>query len=152
MAEATFALDVEIKRSPAEVTDFLANLENFASLHPLIESITKTESTNDDPGPRYYEVVDRIPFGPFSFRTEYRASIERVSDVEVHGNAWQSPGIRVRTVYRMQGSAGGTHLYESVSIEAPRILAGYVARKARDAHAETLARIKSFLEDGARQP
>jgi hypothetical protein len=84
-------------------------------------------------------------------RTRYIAALEPVSDSEVHGHAWQQPGIRLHTVYALQDTATphtatGTHVTERVAVEAPFFLRWFVIGQASKAHLETLRKIKKLLE------
>ena len=146
MSQADFALEIEIHTEPRRVFDFLGDLGNFLPLHPLIESITEVTAPSDRPGVRRFEVVDRIPLGPFRFRTRYIAELKAVGDSEIHGHAWQFPRIEVVTVYRVRPIETGTLLCEHAAISAPLMLRRFVASQARDAHLETLAKLKRLLE------
>jgi hypothetical protein len=147
MSPADFVLETEMRVSPQRLHDFLCDLRNYVPLHPLIESIEEISAKDDDaPNLRRYRVVDRIPFGPIRLRTVYTASLESVSALEVHGHAYQRPGIRLRTVYTLSEAATGTRLVEHVAVEAPRLLRRFVVAQARRSHEETLARMKTLLE------
>ena len=141
-----FVHEIEICVPRARLHDFLCDLQNYLPLHPLIESIQELSPSEAMPHARRYRVVDRIPFGPFRFRSVYTAALESVTEHEVHGHAWQSPGIRLHTIYALEESSSGTRLVERVTIEAPRILRRFVLRQARQSHAETLAKMKALLE------
>jgi hypothetical protein len=149
MSKADFVLEIEIGVPLAELHAFLCDLENYVPLHPLIESIEEIPPSDElphAPHARRYRVVDRIPVGPFRLRTQYTAALDPVSEREVHGHAWQSPGIRLHTVYQLEEVASGTRLVERVSVEAPRILRRLVVTQARRSHEETLRKMKAFLE------
>jgi hypothetical protein len=146
MDPADFVHEIAIHADRAKVHAFLCDLRNYVSLHPLIESIEELSPTEEMPASRRYRVVDRIPFGPFRLRTMYTAALEANSEYQVHGHAWQSPGIRLRTVYVLEDVTSGTHLIERVSIAAPRILRRVVFSQARRSHEETLQKMKAFLE------
>ena len=150
MQEPTFEIEVEIEVPLPEVHDFLLDLDNYVELHPLIESIELLSPLDEMPTARHYRVVDRIPFGPFNMKTVYRAALEPVSDSEVHGHAWQSPGIRLHTIYALSSFDRGTRLIERCRVESPRLLKGFVIRQGRAAHEETLRKMKQILEARAR--
>ena len=147
MPATDFVHEIEIRVPKAQLQAFLCDLHNYVPLHPLIESSEEISPTNEMPGARRYRVVDRIPLGPFRLRTVYTAALESVSVNEVHGHAWQSPGIRMQTIYALEGAESGTRLVERVSIEAPRILRRFVVSQARQSHKETLAKMKALLEE-----
>lgn len=146
MALADFVHEIEIHVSRARIHAFLCDLQNYVPLHPLIESIEEISPADEMPQARRFRVVDRIPLGPFRLRTVYTAALEPVSEHEVHGHAWQSPGIRLHTVYALEDVASGTRLVERVSVDAPRILRRFVVSQARSSHEETLRKMKMLLE------
>ncbi len=152
MPATDFVHEIEILVPCARLHAFLCDLHNYVPLHPLIESIEELSATDEMPRARRYRVVDRIPLGPFRLRSVYTAALEPVTEHEVHGHAWQSPGIRLHTIYALeekQDAASGTRLVERVSIEAPRILRRFVVRQARQSHEQTLAKMKVLLEGQA---
>lgn len=154
-----FELTVEIAVPRAVAHAHLCSLESLAPLHPLIVSIQALPPRADLPRARHYRVVDRIPVGPFHLKAVYTAALDPVADDEVHGHAWQSPGVYLHTVYRLEPGAGGaagasgapatTRLREQVALRAPFGLRGFVTRQARDAHRTTLEKMKALLESGA---
>ena len=154
MPPADFVHEIEIRVALGKLHAFLCDLENYVPLHPLIESIEEIPTTPELPGARRYRVVDRIPLGPLRLRTAYVAALDPVSECEVHGHAWQSPGIRLHTVYSLEAvedGAAGTRLVERVNVEAPRLLRAFVISQARRSHGETLAKMKKLLEGSGGQ-
>ncbi len=147
MPSVDFILKQDIAVSPATLHAFLCDLNNYVPLHPLIESIEELPPSEELPRAKRYRVVDRIPFGPFKLRTVYIAALDPVAEDEVHGHAWQFPSIRLRTVYSLKSIPGGTRLVERVSVEAPRLLRRFVIGQARRAHRDTLARMKTVIEE-----
>jgi hypothetical protein len=142
-------LEIEIGIPRARLHAFLCDLENYVPLHPLIESIEELAPSEELPRARRYRVVDRIPLGPFRLRTQYTAALDPVSESEVHGHAWQSPGIRLHTIYELHEIASGTRLVERVAVEAAPIFRRFVIRQARQSHEETLAKMKRLLESSS---
>ena len=112
---------------------FLVDLHRYVPLHPFIESIQDMPEDDRIPTARRYRVVDRIPVGPFKLKTVYVAALEPVAPDEVHGHAWQSPGIRLRTIYGIEAIRSGTRLRERCFVDAGRLMRGYVVRQARTA-------------------
>ena len=149
-ATPDFELTVEIAVAPAVLHDFLCVLENLAPLHPLIESIRALPPRADLPRARHYRIVDRIPVGPFTLKTVYTAALDPVSPTEVHGLAWQSPGIHLHTIYRIEPEPGGLLLREQVRVEAPWLLLRFVVAQASASHRTTLFEMKALLEARAR--
>jgi hypothetical protein len=149
MPATDFVHEIEIRVPQARLHAFLCDLHNYVRLHPLIESIQEISPVEQLPGARRYRVVDRVRLGPFRFRTVYTAALESATEDEIHGHAWQFPGIRLRTIYALERTESGTLLAERVSIEAPLILRRFVVSQARQSHKETLARMKALLEDSS---
>ena len=147
--EPDFELDVEIDVRPEVLREFLVDLHRYVPLHPFIESIQDLAEDPSIPGARRYRVVDRIPVGPFKMKTVYVAALEPVGARAVHGHAWQSPGIRLRTVYTLDEIGAGTRLSERCFVDAGRWMRGFVVRQARIAHRETLDGMKRLLESEA---
>lgn len=151
-AAPDFVLEVRIGARRATVHEALCDLHRLEPLHPFIESIEALPASPALPKARRYRVVDRIPLGPFRLKTVYTAALEPVADDEVHGHAWQSPGITLRTIYTLtpgEGEDGGeadTRLAERCFVSAPWGFGGFVRRQARRAHAELLRGLKALLE------
>ena len=152
--EPDFVLHIEIAADRATLHSYLCDLERMAPLHPLIESITELEASAELPRARRWRVVDRVPLGPLRLRAEYIAAIESLSADEVHGHAWQKPGVRLHTIYALSEGLepGTTRLEERVQVRAPFGLHGIVVRQARAAHTKMLAGMKQLLERGAQAP
>ncbi len=146
MSTLRFEHALEIGVPPARLHAFLAALENFAPLHPLIESITSLPPDPVRPAARRYRVVDRSPVGPFRLKATYRAAIEVIAPNEIRGEAWQSPGVHLVTTYHLEALGTGTRLRETVEVEAPFGLRRFVTHQASTSHRATLEGIKALLE------
>jgi hypothetical protein len=147
MAERSFEQSIAIGAAPAIVHAFLADLHRHRDLHPLIERIEDLPPQPGRPDVRRYRVTDRMRLGPLAFRITYLAELEPFAPDLILGAAWQSPGVELRTRYRVSPSrGGGTLLHEEVRLKAPRLLIGYAHRQAEAAHRETLAKLKRLLE------
>ena len=151
MAPARFEHETEIAVPRATLHAFLCDLDNYVPLHPLIESIRALPARPERPRARRYRVVDQIPVGPFRMRTVYTAELEPISDYEVRGEAWQSPGIHLLTVYQLEERGPATRLREQVTLRAPFGLRRFVHRQARDSHGVTLEKMKALLEGRAQR-
>ncbi|MEZ4280578.1 MAG: SRPBCC family protein [Myxococcota bacterium] len=146
MAHAEFEHAIEMAVPPATLRTFLADLENYVPLHPLIESIRALPPRPDLPRAKHYRVVDRIPLGPFRLKAVYTAALDPISPTEVHGLAWQSPGVHLHTTYRIEPEPGGLLLREYVRVEAPWLLLRFVVGQASASHRTTLFEMKALLE------
>lgn len=146
MARAEFEHSIEIAVPRALLHGFLCDLENYVPLHPLIESISKLEPKPDRPRAKRYRVVDRIPIGPFRMKSVYTAALDPISESEVHGLAWQSPGIHLHTTYALDARGTGTHLTETCRVDAPWPMLRFVVGQASRSHRTTLSKMKALLE------
>ena len=147
MSSSGFENEVLIEESPETVRTFLLDLHNHTALHPLIESIVDLAPRPDQPKAKHYEIVDKVPVGPFRLKATYRATIEELSANEVLAQAWQKPKVYLKTTYRIDAAVPGTRLHESCEVSAPRLLRRFVTTQARQAHAESLQALKQHLEN-----
>ena len=113
-------------------------------MHPLIIKIEQIESKR--PGIPRYAITDRLKWGPFTFKINYQAEVERIGDDTVRSEAWQSPGIHVINTTRTTPHEVGCMVNEESVIEAPNLVFGYVFKQARDSHMQSLRNLKNYLE------
>lgn len=142
MPEASFELESEIPAKPSEVHAFLSDLEQLRVLHPLIVGIERLPPRPERPAAERFRVTDRFAFGPLRFHTRYTAELESMGPDEIHGRAWQSPGITLEAIYRLEPSGAGTRLREHTRIAGPRLLFGFARRQGEAAHRTTLDNLK----------
>jgi hypothetical protein len=137
----------EVAAPPGDVRDFYVDLDNIKLVHPLIVSVRATSRTETPDGYlQSYRVVDRIPLGPFTIKTAYRARLHVRADGDVMTEADQSPGVRLRGTVSFEPIDGGTRLTERIRIAAPRPLAAVTTREAVKAHIAMLAGIRHHFE------
>ncbi|MBA2952561.1 SRPBCC family protein [Nocardioides sp. MAH-18] len=136
----------EVPAPPDAVRDLYVDLDSLQVVHPLIVSVTELSRTDVPGGYRQsYRVVDRMRWGPITFRITYRAQWDVHDHGDVEFEAVQSPGVRLRGTVTFAPTATGTQVSERLHIAAPRLLAGYTAREAVKAHAGMLAAISSHF-------
>ena len=146
-----------VAASADTVRTALATLTEHERLHPLIVS---TQSLPDAIAPdgsvlRRYRIVDGVRMGPLRLRVTYRAELWVDASGAVVSDAFQSPGVRLHVVSRVtpltpQASANEqTRVDETVTIDAPHLLLGYVRNQAQQAHRALFANLKSWLESEA---
>ena len=130
-----------------QVRDFYVDLDNIKLVHPLIVSVQATSRTETPDGYlQSYRVVDRIPLGPFTIKTAYRARLHVRAGGDVMTEADQSPGVQLRGTVSFEPVDGGTRVTERIRITAPRLLAPVTIREAVRAHIAMLAGIRSHFE------
>ncbi|MCK8647228.1 SRPBCC family protein [Mycobacterium colombiense] len=134
---------------PDAVRDFYVDLNNIKAVHPLIVSVDTVSRTETPDGyQQTYRVVDRIPLGPLTIRTSYRARLRVPVRGDVLTEADQSPGVRLRGAVTFEPVDGATRVTERISITAPRPLAGMTIREGVKAHVKMLAGIRRHFESG----
>ena len=147
VVHAERTLSEEVPAPPEDVRDFYMDLENMKLVHPLIVSVQATSRTETPDGYlQSYRVVDRIPLGPFTIKTTYRARLRVRTDGDVVTEADHSPGVRLRGTVSFEPIDGGTRLTERIRITAPRPLARVTTREAAKAHIAMLAGIRRHFE------
>jgi hypothetical protein len=154
IARAERTLSEQVPAPPHQVRDFYVDLDNIKLVHPLIVSV-EVLSRDDTPDGGYlqaYRVIDRIPLGPFTIKTTYRARLQVPidgSDDNVLTEADQSPGVRLRGTVSFDPiglNEGGTRVTEHIRIAAPRPLASFTIREAVKAHITMLSGIRHYFE------
>jgi hypothetical protein len=136
----------DVPAPPAVVRDFYVDLDSLQVVHPLVVSVTELSREDLESGYRQrYQVVDRLTWGPFSFRVTYRVQWWVPDEGDVESEAVQSPGVRLRETVTFAPTEAGTRVTQRLRIEAPRLLAGYTQREAVKAHAAMLAAIRSHF-------
>jgi hypothetical protein len=149
VAHAERTLSEEVPAPPDDVRDFYVDLDNIKLVHPLIVSVQATSRIEKPDGYlQSYRVVDRIPLGPFTIKTAYRARLHVRAGGDVMTEADQSPGVRLRGTVSFEPIDGGTRLTERIRIAAPRPLATVTTREAVKAHIAMLAGIRRHFEPG----
>ena len=147
VAHAERTLSEEVPAPPDDVRDFYVDLDNIKLVHPLIVSVQTTSRTATPEGYlQDYRVVDRIPLGPFTIKTTYRARLHVRADGDVLTEADQPPGVRLRGTVSFEPIETGTRMTERIRITAPLPLAAFTTREAVKAHIAMLAGIRRHFE------
>lgn len=139
----------EVPAPPEQVRDYYVDLDNIRLVHPLIVSVKllDREETPDGGYRVSYQVVDRIPLGPFIMKTTYRARLDVPAQGDVHTEADQSPGVHLRGTVSFDPIEGGTRVTERIRFAAPRPLAGFTVREGMKAHVKMLYGIRRHFEN-----
>lgn len=148
-AQAERTLSEQVPAPPGEVRDYYVDLGNIKLVHPLIVSVELLDRSDTPDGYRVgYRVVDRIALGPITMKVRYRARLHVPVDGDVHTEADQSPGVRLRGTVSFAPIEGGTLVTERIRFAAPRPLAGFTVRAAAEAHTKMLSGIRRHFESG----
>ncbi len=147
IAHAERTLTEEVPAPPDQVRDYYVDLDNIRLVHPLIVSVELLSRTETPGGYQVsYQVVDRIPLGPVTMKVTYRARLHVPIDGDVHTEADQSPGVRLRGTVSFEPIDGGTRVTERIRFAAPRPLASFTVREAVKAHTKMLYGIRHHFE------
>ncbi len=146
MARASFSVETTIDAPLGDVHAILGDLRRYGEFHPLLIRIDELPRDPASPDTQRCEMLERLRFGPFAWRSTYRASMRAVSDTELDAEAWAPGGVHLVNRFTLTPHEGGTHIVERVELEAPRLFLGYATRTAKTAHAEQFARLKEALE------
>ncbi|MGH3676407.1 MAG: SRPBCC family protein [Mycobacterium sp.] len=147
ITRAERTLTEEVPAHPERVRGFYVDLDNIKLVHPLVVSVRSTgRSETADGYVQTYRVRDRIPLGPFTLPTSYRARLHVPVTGDVSSEARQFPGVRLRSTVAFEPIEGGTRVVERMTIEAPRLLARVTTREAVKAHIAMLAGIRRRFE------
>ena len=147
MARAERALTEDVPAPPDQVREYYVDLANLRQVHPLIVSVELL--TRDDTPAGYrvsYRVVDRIPLGPLKTKVRYHARLHVPVEGDVHTEADQFPGVRLRGTVSFEPIANGTRVTERIRFAAPRPLAAFTVREAVKAHRKMLHAIRLHFE------
>jgi hypothetical protein len=147
IAHAERTLTEEVPAPPDRVRDYYVDLDNLRLEHPLIVSVKVLSRSETADGYRQsYQVVDRIPLGPLTLKTTYRARLHVPVRGDVRTEADQSPGVRLRGTVSFEPVDGGTCVTERIRFSAPRPLAAFTVREAVKAHTKMLYGIRRHFE------
>lgn len=135
-------IDVPLERVHAQLRD----LRNYCEFHPLLIRVTELPRDPEEPDTQRCEMLERLTFGPFAWRSTYVASIRAVSSTELFAEAWAPAKVHLRNRFTLTTEGTGTRVVENVEIEAPGLLLGYAARTAEAAHTDQFARLRAAME------
>lgn len=138
MATRTFDVEATVGVPPAEVIDFLTQLDRHHGLHPYIQGAERTAHGSDDEGPWVeWEVVDRPKLGPFPYTIRFPSRVTRISLSSYVSRVKAAPGCTLEIRAHASVTDAGTRVVETVVVSAPRPLVGYMTRQALLAHTRT---------------
>jgi hypothetical protein len=146
MAQRSFEQSITIAAAPAQVAPFFASYDQHTVLHPLIVAIRPIAARPAAPDARWYAITDRMQIGPLRFRFTYIAALRDAGGGTFISDAFQFPRVHLHNITRCQPEGSGTRVDEHITIDAPRLLIGYVHQQAFLAHRELLARLKQHVE------
>lgn len=137
-------IDAPLDRVHAQLRD----LRNYREFHPLLIRVTELPRDPEEPDTQRCEMLERLTFGPFAWRSTYLATVRVVSSTELFAQAWAPANVHLRNRFTLATEGTGTRVVENVEIDAPRLLLGYAARTAEAAHTDQFAQLRLAMERG----
>ena len=134
----SFVLHHAVKSETEKVKPFFEQLERFAKVHPLIQSVTKTAE-------QQYTIRERMPFSFIRFN--YKADVFLPHGDEVHYIAY--PFFLILTIkfkFAFLKEEGCTVINESVHIKGPPLISHFLKMAVIQSHKKIVTRIKERLE------
>ena len=144
MKTRSFEREIFIQSDAPTVIGVIADYNQYPKIHPLIIKVER--SKEESAGVKRYCITDTLKWGPFKFKTRYRADIIWVTDDAVYTNVYRPPGTFITNLTRITPQGSGILLYETITMRAPDMLFEYAFQKTKATHAEMLERIKGFVE------
>lgn len=130
----------------SEILAVLGDLREYGRFHPLLLGVTELPRDPAAPDTQRCEMLERLSFGPFTWRSTYVAEMRVVSATELWAEAWAPAGVHLTNRFTLSDEGGGTRITENVEIEAPRLFLRYATRTAKAAHTDQFARLKEAME------
>ncbi|WP_164821546.1 SRPBCC family protein [Paenibacillus koleovorans] len=152
MLRKTFSFQAAITvRAPAvAIYDALLVAENHLRLHPLIVAVRRLNE-GENPDAIRVEITDHIRvLGLFHVVKKYEASFTGMErGRRLTFETFTSPRIHVKSTITLSSGQmdGETRVEESVQVEAPALLVGFVRKQIVAAHGEMLAKLKMLMEE-----
>jgi hypothetical protein len=140
---------------PAALYDYLSDPRNYKGLQPFVIDVRDVVYDTDAQGKTFSRsvTVERFHFLRFiRYDNPIRVRLTMTEPNEVLESHVDSPGwtqVHFRATFRPE--AGGTRISESVTIQMPRLLQGYVVKQARFAQRLRFTNLKALFE-GASPP
>ncbi|WP_205791757.1 hypothetical protein [Microbacterium sulfonylureivorans] len=135
MTTRTFDVRATVAASPEAAIDFLLRLDRHRGLHAYVQRAeVVAEGAHADGHWWEWKVAERPRVGPFAYTLRFRARMVRTSAVSMTGRVRPAPLCALDTTAVAAPVDGGALVTETVTVTAPRLLAGYMERQARIAH------------------
>ncbi|GAA1807408.1 hypothetical protein GCM10009682_31580 [Luedemannella flava] len=145
MRSGSFSYGIDVRCTPAEAMALMSDFHRHRGLNPYLVAVRELP-----PGPgavRSLAISDRLRWGPFAFRTTYRADILSLTDREVITLATQWPRTTLRNHTTVTDAGDGTvHIGADITFTAPKPLFGYGFRTAKAVHQGLARRVRETLD------
>ena len=150
MKNIEFTVSVHIKTSPQTAYEHLANLDNHPGLQPLVVATEALERGQDAQGhqtKRFYSIEQFHFLGFIPYKNKIKVLMTLLPEANTIVQEVDSfPNIYLRSETCFAAADGGTTVTETVIIDCPDLLLGYVRKTAVSAHEVLMQNLKARLE------
>ncbi|OHV03908.1 SRPBCC family protein [Mycobacterium talmoniae] len=134
MAHGTLEHTADIAASPDDVAAFLADLVNYAGIHPMLVTVRRVGGGAD--GATKYLAPHRMRLHGVPIRFTCRVELRTDGRGTVWTHTRQRPGIDMRATMTVRPHGDGSRVHERVEVRAPRLLLRTVLRDGGRSHAQ----------------
>ncbi|GAA1764801.1 SRPBCC family protein [Luedemannella helvata] len=145
MRTDSFSYGIDVQCSADEAMALMSDFHRHRGLNPYLVEVRELPAA---PGAvRSFAISDRLRWGPFAFRTTYRADILTRTDRQVITVARQWPRTTLRNHTTVTDTGDGmVHIGAHITFTAPKLLFGYGFRTAQAVHEGLSQRLRNTLE------
>ena len=156
MVNRTFTLSVALPVSAREAIDHQVDMPRHLGLHPYLSDIRLNGRGVED-GNEWaeYLVLEHPRLLGIRYPIKFPVKVIRTSTTSYLARVSAAPGCTMlieATAGEDPENEGGSILSEHVTVTAPRLLVGYMARQAEHAHAATYAVLPEVIGQTDRRP
>ena len=154
MATREFTLSVAVPVSAREAIDHQVDMPRHLGMHPYLSDVRLNGRGVED-GNEWaeYLVLEHPRFLGIRYPIKFPVRVVRTSPTSYLAHVSAAPGCTLlieATAGEDPDSVGGAILSEHVTVRAPWLLVGYMARQAEHAHAATYAVLPELIADDRR--
>jgi ligand-binding SRPBCC domain-containing protein len=151
VSTVSFSLQEGIAAPRERVYAHLSEPASFLGLQPLLIEVTETGRGEDGSGrpTRTFRSVEKLRlFGFLPWRNAITTRMTLTQPNQRIECEVDSPGgVRLRNAFVLCDEGGESVVRDEVTIECPRLLAGFVLGEARKAHERLLSNLKKRMEE-----
>ena len=152
MKSINLSKEIHIQAEATAVYAHLANIANHPGLQPLVVETREIERGMDTEG---HNVIDFFSIelfrflGVISYRNKIRVKMIQIpEESRIIHEVKSFPNIRLVSHTTFQADEAGTAVRETIHIDTPNLVAGFVRKTADSAHDALLRNLKARLEAG----
>ncbi|MBM2619028.1 SRPBCC family protein [Actinoplanes sp. LDG1-06] len=134
-----FSDSVRIAAPAAVIYEHLLDPHNYIGLSPLIVAVRDVRPAGESTA---YVAVERFRLGPFHWDNLIRVTLTGVRpDLRVVSDVVSPGAVRLESTVDLAPDGGATTLTESIEVEFPALLRGFVVKQASSVQKSRLAEL-----------